>query len=383
MVSNISKIWRGLGFAIGCAAIHCFLYAPTIFAQVSLDVRPAEPIEFPVVIDSNSPTFWRDGKLHLYSSAGEPMLHTFGANFQHLSTEPVILNRRDHLPMWIESVWQDSDGAVYAWYHYERIGLCPNTNLNVPEIGALVSFDGGKSFNDFGIVLASGEFTNCHSQNGYFANGHGDFSVILDRQNEFFYFFFGAYGGDLSGQGVAIARMPFANRYNPVGSVQKYYQDAWMEPGVGGRVTPIFRASVGWHEANTDSFWGPSIHWNTYLRRYVVLMSRSCCAPRWPQEGVYITMTENLADPGGWTEPKQIIEYGDWYPWVMAMEGEQPNSEAGQQVRLFVRGVSDREIIFRADAPDVLDAPDVPGTPISDGNPAPSIPGKRFFIRLR
>src|SRR5262245_27303868 len=41
--------------------------------------------------------------------------------------------------MWIESLWQDSDGVIYAWYHYERIGLCPATNLNVPKSGALKS----------------------------------------------------------------------------------------------------------------------------------------------------------------------------------------------------------------------------------------------------
>jgi len=372
MTSILVGLRRALVTIIGCAVVHCAVFVPALFAQVALDVRPADPIEFPIVIDSNSPGFWREGKLHLYSSAGEPKLNTFGPGLEYFDTKPVLLDRRDHLPMWIESVWQDDDGKMYGWYHHERVGVCPNANLNVPEIGAVMSLDGGKSFIDLGIVLSSGEFTNCYSQNGYFANGHGDFSVVLDRQHEYFYFLFGAYGGDLSGQGIAIARMPFANVSKPVGAVQKYYKDEWLEPGLGGRVTPIFRAAVGWHEANTDSFWGPSIHWNTYLRRYVVLMNRSCCSPRWPQQGVYITMNEDLSDPGGWTEPVQITEYGDWYPWVMALGDEQPNSEAGQRVRFFLRGVSDQEIIFHLDAAD---------PPVLEADPAAATdPGKRFLI---
>ena len=344
--------------------------APALLAQVAVDIRGVEPIQFPFVVDSNSPAFWRDGNLYLYSSAGEPRLNTLGPGLEHLDTKPVSLDRRDHLPMWIESLWQDDDGKVYGWYHYERSGLCPNSSLKVPEIGALLSLDGGKSFFDLGIVLSSGETTNCNSQNGYFANGHGDFSVILDRQREYFYLLFGAYGGDVSGQGIAIARMPFANRSNPVGALRKFYRDEWLEPGLGGRVTPVFPATVGWQEANTDAFWGPSIHWNTYLRRYVVLMNRSCCSPRWPQEGVYITMNENLADAGTWTTPVQIAEYGDWYPWVMSMDNEQPSSDAGQQVRFFLRGDSDREIVFRLDAAD---------PPAWEVDPAIE-PGRRLLI---
>ena len=210
--------------------------------------------------------------------------------------------------MWIESVWQEPGRALYAWYHHERIGVCPK--LNVPEIGALVSRDGGESFTDLGIILSSGEWTDCSARNGYFANGHGDFSVIADRDREYFYFLFGAYGGDVSNQGITIARMPFGNVSNPVGNVWKYHQGAWSEPGIGGPVTPVLPAAVSWREADTDSFWGPSIHWNDHLRRYVVLMNRSFCWPGWPQEGVYITMNANLSDPSAWTQPKKFGEFG-------------------------------------------------------------------------
>jgi hypothetical protein len=338
------------------------------FSQPAIDVVPADPIRIPFVIDSNSATFWRGGRLHVYSSTGDPMLSVFDSQFQHLSTEPVSINRKDHFPMWIESVWQATDGPLYAWYHHERIGVCPNSNLNVPEIGALVSYDGGRTFQDLGIVLSSGEAVNCAAQNGYFAGGHGDFSVILDRRTGYFYFLFGSYDGDLSRQGIAIARMLAGNIANPVGAVWKYSDGAWLEPGIGGRVTPIFPAVVSWADANTDSLWGPSIHWNTYLEQYVVLMNRSCCATRWPQEGVYLTTNAELDRPASWTSPRRILAHDDWYPWVLGTGEGETSSEAGQRVRLFVRQTSEWEILFRKESEATAPADPAPA------NPAPAEP---------
>jgi hypothetical protein len=348
--------------------------APHAYAQVSFEILPAEPVVLPFVVDSNSPVFWRDDHLFLFSSGGEPMINTLNAQFEHMRTEPVGLSRQDHLPMWIESIWQSRNGTIYGWYHHERIGVCPNSSLTVPEIGAVVSYDNGKTFIDLGIILSSGERTNCFAQNGFFASGHGDFSVILDRERRYFYFLFGAYGGDVSQQGVAIARMPFANLLNPVGAVWKYHQGEWSEPGIAGSATTIFPASVSWGEAGTDSFWGPSIHWNTYLRRFVVLMNRSCCSPGWPQEGIYMTMNADLADPSGRTEPKKILSYDEWYPFVMGLGAGETSSEAGQRVRLFARHHSEWELVFHLE-PDSVQTSDE--EPAADEN-AGREPRKRF-----
>src|SRR4029078_1644474 len=137
----------------------------------------------------------------------------------------------------------------------------------------------------------------------------GDFSVILDHDRRYFYFMTSTYGGDASEQGVALMRMAIDDLPGPVGKVWKYYKGAWDEPGLGGRVTPVFPATVGWQESNTDSFWGPSVHWNKYLEKYVVLMNRSCCSPGWPQEGIYLSVASDIADPASWTTPVKILEY--------------------------------------------------------------------------
>src|SRR5204863_5309897 len=100
----------------------------------------------------------------------------------------------------------------------------------------LVSTDNGRSFHDLGIVLESGDSPDCSAKNGFFAGGHGDFSVILDHESEYFYFLYDNYGGGVSSQGVAIARMAFADRNDPAGAVWKFYAGDWTEPGVRGRL---------------------------------------------------------------------------------------------------------------------------------------------------
>jgi len=157
------------------------------------------------------------------------------------------------------------------------------------------------------------------------------------------------------GQGVAIARMAFGERQNPVGAVSKYFQGDWTEPGLGGRLSPVFPAAVGWQQSNTDSFWGPSVHWNTYLESYVVLLNHACCAPNWPQEGIYIAYNPDLSDPAGWSAPYKIlgkVTYDAGYcPQVIGTNPGESDTVAGQVARLYVHGRSDWTIVFSKDGP--------------------------------
>jgi hypothetical protein len=232
-------------------------------------------------------------------------------------------------------------------------------------IGAVISHDGGKSFEDLGIVLSSGGAVDCSARNGFFAGGNGDFSVILDRSGEYFYFLFDNYAGDLSEQGVVIARMALADRQRPVGAVWKYFGGKWTEPGLGGHVQPVFGATVRWQDENTDSYWGPSVHWNTYLERYVVLLNHACCKPDWPQEGIYVTFNRDLSDPGGWTPPAKILGKVDYdagfYPQVIGIEPGETDTIAGEVARFYVHGRSDWTIEFSREAfPSITIGPEPP-----------------------
>jgi hypothetical protein len=323
-----------------------------LMAQDGFQVRMAEPVSIPLVIDSNTAGFWQGLSFRFFSSSGRPMITTID---EGMLTSEVQIDSTAHFPMWIESVWQAADGTLYGWYHHEKVGVCPGTELTIPEIGALVSYDGGISFSDLGIVLRSSGMKDCSAQNGYFANGHGDFSVILDREGRYFYFLTGAYGGEVSEQGVAIMRMSINDLADPVGKVWKYHNGGWSEPGLGGQVTPVFQAISPWQGSSTDSFWGPSIHWNTYLQKFVILMNRSCCAAGWPQEGIYLTTTSDISNPASWSTPVKILDYNDWYPWVLGTGPGETSAEAGKTVRLFVRNFSEWEIVFQREDELVLD----------------------------
>jgi hypothetical protein len=308
--------------------------------QVDLATMPAP-------VDSNSPALWLNGELRLFNSTSRGPIRASGpSQFALDSTQKVLMNPIYPWPYWIESVWQDPNGLVYGWYHQE-FGPCPSGNyLAVPRIGAAISYDGGETFLDMGSIITSGELPDCDARNGFTAGGIGDFSVILDQQHKYFYFLYSSYSGRLENEGICIARMPYESRLFPNGRVQKYYRGAWAEPGMQGREAAIFPATVSWQRANTNSYWGPSIHWNTYLQKYVVLLNHSCCSPGYPQDGIFITYNSDLSNPKGWSAPVRLLSDSGWYPQVIGMDSNGSDQLAGKTARLYIAGKSRWQIVF-------------------------------------
>jgi hypothetical protein len=310
-----------------------------------VELRPADPIVLPGTSDSNSPAHWNDDQFVIFQSMALPLITTGSGQSQPLRSRPALLNSYYHYPLWIEATWKDDDGTLYAWYHHEQWKCSP---LASPVIGALVSRDGGYSFEDLGIVLQSGYPMDCQAKNGFFAGGHGDFTVLPDRWRQYFYFYFTNYSGPISSQGVAVARMAFVDRNHPVGKVWKFHQGAWLEKGLKGRVTAVFPAKTSWSRPDTDSFWGPSLHWNADLNQFVMLLNRACCTPGWPQEGIYASFNPDIDNPYGWSEPEKILE-GDsaaWYPQVIGLDPGGTDKEAGRVARFYMGGESYWEIVF-------------------------------------
>ena len=107
--------------------------------------------------------------------------------------------------------------------------------------------------------------------------------------------------------------------------------------------------SQPWHDSNggVDAFWGPSIHWNTYLERYVMLLSRAK-NERLNNEGIYVSYADTLDDPRGWSVPQKILDGGEWYPQVAGLEGRSgTDKQAGQRARFFMTGRSQHYIEFQ------------------------------------
>jgi hypothetical protein len=111
---------------------------------------------------------------------------------------------------------------------------------------------------------------------------------------------------------------------------------------------PIFPAFEPWHDEDTlvDAFWGPAVHWNSYLNQYVMLMNRAKNED-WDQEGTYASFAPRLDDPRLWTSPVKITNGGKWYPQVIGLEGGVGTDKlAGEVARFFVSGKSEHLIRF-------------------------------------
>lgn len=350
------------------------LVLPLLFTAASaqsVTVQRAPAAQLPTHIDGNSPSFWNESGFNLFSSTGNPeMISTSASQFGPFWSRNVDVARQQHIPLWIEAAWRDDDGTIFGWYHHEPGGICPGKGLTAPKIGAVISYDGGQTIEDLGIVLESGYGPNCNAENGFFAGGHGDFSVVLDQNRKHFYFLFTNYGGPASEQGVAIARLAFEDRFHPAGAVRKLYEGNWDEPGAGGRTSPIFPAARPWERSDADSFWGPAIHFNTYLQKYVILMNRACCSPGWPQEGIYYVFGTDVTDPGTWGPIKRLMS-GDeigyrpgYYPQVIGLGERETDSLAGERSRLYIQGGSTWELTFSRDDAPVAPPPMEPGPPV-------------------
>lgn len=301
---------------------------------VRFRVREAPALNFPGWVDSNSPAYWDGDRLVMFNSAFYAVRVT-GNGLEDLRLEdPVVcLDCQRGGGRWLEALWHDQQtGTLYGWYHLEPDDLpC----LTAPVIGAAISTDGGRTWRDQGPVIENRYPFSCGYQNGYFVGGSGDFTVVLDRQQQYFYFLFSNYGGPTAEQGVAVARGAFAGRGQP-GTVFKYFRDGWTEPGVGGRVTPVWGTPTGWAGERVDAYWGPSVHWNQAVGAYVLVMNRTV-GVGWEQEGVYLAVSKDLVR---WGPPQKILTTDQWYPQVFGLGPQGSDSLAGGTSRLFVGGIS-------------------------------------------
>jgi hypothetical protein len=331
----------------------------------------AAETEFVGDIDSNSPALWslENGRSVFYvvtSWAGQSKL-TAGRMLNRLMVvapltwiEPAPSNGA-----WMEAVVADEGGTWYGYYHNEIVGeACPESDKAVPRIGAARSTDRGRTWQDLGPILESSPGSvRCTTRNQYFLGGVGDFSVALDRDNQYLYFLYTQYS-EPSDVGVAVARMNWAARDQPGGELMVWQAGAWLPPDRAPRsrdgdsadsgswlhraATPVHAARSSWDDAeeDVDVFWGPSVHWNTYLESWVMLLNRAN-SDEWGQEGIYVSFNDTLDRPDAWSAPARLAQGGLWYPQVIGLEANRgTDKEAGQTARLFAGGRSTYLIQF-------------------------------------
>jgi hypothetical protein len=323
---------------------------------------------FPNRVDSNTPLVWSliEGEWQLaalISFGGTPGL-TVGRQVDALPpAEPVAILEHPGHGIWIESVIEDDGGSWYGYYHHEApADACGRPDRQIPRIGALRSTDRGRTWVHLGIVIeAPPESHACASTNRFVMGGVGDVSAALDHDGQTLYLFFTQYARDASAQGIAVARMTWADRDDPVGRMAIWQDGAWL-PAIHTNPeedapprwtypvgTPLVAATRPWHDGNaaSDAFWGASLHWNTYLEQWVMLVNRAR-DETFNQDGIYVSFAPSLADPLAWSSPTEVLNGGGWYGQVAGLEpGDGTDRRAGRQARFFVTGRSDHVIEFQ------------------------------------
>jgi hypothetical protein len=324
---------------------------------------PAPALTIPSLTDSNSPVVWERvaGDLRLFVFASESGVTTRleGSELSRIDGGGLVtFDGHPGHGVWMESIIPDVDGTWYGYYHNEwPAEVCDDLTRTIPRIGAARSRDFGATWEDLGIILEAPRSSyDCASANQYFVGGVGDFSVALDRESQYLYFLFSQYANRESAQGVSAARMVWADRDAPQGRLAVWLRNQTWLPvrtiaqngersygyPAGG---PIYRVAESWHQSDSvDAFWGPSVHWNTYLQQYVMLLNRAQDSA-WTQEGIYVAFTPHLGDPGTWSIPQRLISGGAWYPQVIGLDsGTGTDREAGERARFL--SAADRTTSF-------------------------------------
>ena len=364
-----------IGAFVSLATGSSFVANPSAAAATPRATLIAAPaITLPGSVDSNSPVMWEleDGQrrmIVLTSHSGIPS-RSSGLEIDRLGgTTAVSLDPHPGYGVWFEAVVSDDVETWYGFYHNEWPATrCGREDRAVPRNGAAKSTDNGMTWTDLGpVIQAYQSSTACESPNRYVIGGVGDVSVMLDAAKQYLYIFYSQYQKDPASQGVAIARLQWADRDRPGGRVELWRGGIWepeagrrtLSPGLPGAerrrlewiypaATPLIAPTRAWHDGDdkVDAFWGPSVHWNSALEQYVMLLNRAK-DENYSQEGIYVSYAPRLDDPSLWSVPQKILNGGRWYPQVVGLTaGTGTDKFAGASPRFFMSGKSEWVINF-------------------------------------
>jgi hypothetical protein len=301
-----------------------------------------------------------------------------------------------HGAVWFETLYKDpedpSGKTLFALYHNENYpstlpydsvtgegyidkdwpeGLRgPETKTAVCRIGIMKSTDGGRSWEDRGILLEDLQprlILRPRNTGINFAGGVGDPSAIPNGQ--YLYVFYGEYGypgryntkdydsaKEWKGQCISIARIPLSALDKPTGNALRWDGAAFIAPGKGiGRPVaslqiPMAQGGGPASSPHAKYYWGPSVSWNDYLHCWVMLMARAE-GPSWNGNSIYISYNQHadlsVANHSQeWSKPKLLLKKPGhilWYPSLQPMNTASDRKAGytslrlGGQARLFYK----------------------------------------------
>ena len=301
-----------------------------------------------------------------------------------------------HGAVWFEALYKDprdkSEKTLYALYHNENYpstlpydettgrgyrdvnwpqGLRgPGTKTAVCRIGIMKSTDGGRHWQDRGIVLEDLQprlILQPHNTAINFAGGTGDPSAVAE--GDYLYIFFGEYGYPINYQAatydagkewaaqcISIARIALADLDNAAGKAKRWngekFDAAFDAAGRPVAALQVVRAAGGGPASSPTAkyYWGPSVSWNNYLQCWVMLMAKAE-GPSWKGSSIYISFNTNRVLGSGnrsqqWSAPQLLLNKPGhvlWYPSLQPVNEDADKSNKytsvnlGQKARLFFK----------------------------------------------
>ncbi len=392
--------------------------ASTAQSSPSFFLLPAKPFLFNSFVDCNMATVWvKDtfrifpgkygedplwGEAHeLKYASGSTVDEVFSKNAADF-TEPLMPANVQpgtdglHGAVWFETLYKDpgdaSEKTLYALYHNENYpstlpydsatgkgykdvnwpqGLKgDDTKTAVCRIGIMKSVDGGKSWQNKGIILEDNQprlILRPHNTGINFAGGVGDPSAIAN--GKYLYIFYGEYGYpgkydpgsydpsvEWQGQCISIARILLSDLEAPVLKARRWDGKGFNASydSIGAPVTSIqIPLADGGGPASSPTakyYWGPSVSWNTWLKCWVMLMAKAE-GPSWKGNSIYISFNKNKDFDKGmsaqeWSTPKLLLKkegHTLWYPSLQPVNNSSDQSNKytslllGQKARLFFK----------------------------------------------
>jgi hypothetical protein len=273
--------WRAPAGAIVAALLAADALPARQPATPTARVVAAPRLALPGRVDSSNPLVWADDGgvpvLTAISSWGGRPTIARGPSLDGLRpvADATFTTHPGH-GVWFEAVVPDAGDRWYGFYHHERpADDCGRADRQLPRIGLARSDDRGATWEDLGIVLdAPPGSSACGSSNRFVLGGVGDVSALLDPEGQDLYLYFSQYAREPAWQGIAVARLAWADRDAPAGRAMVWHDGAWLpasraaaDAADGGLWhyppgTPLVSATRPFHDGHGDAnvFWGPSIH---------------------------------------------------------------------------------------------------------------------------
>jgi hypothetical protein len=313
-----------------------------------------------------------------------------------------------HGAVWFETVFQDpadaSGSTLYALYHNENYpetlpfdpatgegyrddqwppGLQGDDSAQaVPRIGIMRSRDGGRSWEDRGVLLEDRDERMIRlpvNRNNCFPGGVGDPSAVAS--GEHLYVFFGEYAyperwtaegwdreTEAAAQCISVARVPLTALDDPAGAARRWggaaFDAAW--DGVGRPIEslriPGEEGGGAVSQGDELYYWGPSVSWNEHLECWVMLMGR-VDGGYWVGDSLFLSVNphRDLGDGDNsqqWSTPVRIVHrpgHTLWYPSLQPTDdpediaGKRTSLRLGRVARLFFKDMAGDDHLYISD----------------------------------